>query len=75
MVDDGSPENSCDVIAQYGDCIVSVLKTNGGQASALNAGFAASKREIIYLLDADDLSLPEKVSEVVELFLSQIYVD
>jgi glycosyltransferase involved in cell wall biosynthesis len=75
VVDDGSTDNSCDVIAWYGDRIVSVLKTNGGQASALNAGFAASKGEVICLLDAYDLFLPEKVSEVVELFLSQVDVD
>jgi glycosyltransferase involved in cell wall biosynthesis len=75
VVDDGSTDNSCDVIARYGDRIVSVLKTNGGQASALNAGFAASKGEVICLLDAYDLFLPEKVSEVVELFLSQVDVD
>lgn len=60
VVDDGSTDNSRDVIARYGDRIVSVLKTNGGQASALNAGFAASKGEIICLLDADDLFYMKK---------------
>lgn len=71
VVDDGSTDSSRDVIAKYGDRIIPILKANGGQASALNAGFTASKGDIICLLDADDLFLPEKVSEVVELFLSQ----
>lgn len=68
VVDDGSTDNSRGVIESYGTRIVEVFKENGGQASAMNAGFAASKGEIICILDADDLFLPEKVSEVVDLF-------
>jgi glycosyltransferase involved in cell wall biosynthesis len=71
VVDDGSTDDSADIIARYGDRITPVLKENGGQASALNAGFAASQGEIICLLDADDLFLPNKVAEVVALFQAQ----
>jgi glycosyltransferase involved in cell wall biosynthesis len=66
VVDDGSTDNSREIIASYGDKIIPVFKENGGQASAFNAGFAASRGEIICFLDADDIFLPEKVSEVVE---------
>jgi len=38
VVDDGSTDNSREVIAKYGDRIIPVLKENGGQASAFNAG-------------------------------------
>lgn len=68
VVDDGSTDNSREVVNSYGNQIITVFKTNGGQASALNAGFAVSKGEIICLLDADDIFLPGKVSEVVDLF-------
>lgn len=68
VVDDGSTDNSRDVIEGYGDRVVAVFKANGGQASAMNAGFAASNGDIICLLDADDLFLPERVSEVIKLF-------
>lgn len=68
VVDDGSTDQSIDVIKRYGDKIVPVFKANGGQASAMNAGFEVSKGEIICLLDADDLFLPEKVAQVVSLF-------
>jgi glycosyltransferase involved in cell wall biosynthesis len=68
VVDDGSADNSREVIASYGNRIVAVIKENGGQASAFNAGFVASKGEIICFLDSDDLFLPEKVSRVVEIF-------
>jgi glycosyltransferase involved in cell wall biosynthesis len=68
VVDDGSTDASRGVIARYGDRIVAVMKENGGQASAFNAGFAASTGEIICFLDSDDLFLPAKVSEVADRF-------
>lgn len=70
VVDDGSTDNSQDVIQSYGNQVTAIFKQNGGIASALNAGFAVSKGEIVCLLDADDLFLPEKIAEVVELFQS-----
>lgn len=66
VVDDGSTDNSREIIASYGDKIIPVFKKNGGQASAFNAGFAASRGDIICFLDADDVFVPEKASEVVE---------
>jgi len=42
VVDDGSTDNSREIIAGYGDRIIPVLKENGGQNSAFDAGFAAS---------------------------------
>ncbi len=69
VVDDGSTDNSQQIIAKYGDKIVPVLKKNGGQASTFNAGFAASQGEIICFLDSDDVFIPEKIAEVVNVFL------
>lgn len=66
VVDNGSIDNSRKVIASYGDLILSILKEDGGQASAFNAGFAASRGDVICFLDADDLFLPEKVAQVVD---------
>ncbi len=68
VVDDGSTDNSREVIASYKDQIIPVLKENGGQASAYNAGFAATSGEIICFLDSDDVFLPEKVALVVKEF-------
>ena len=68
VVDDGSTDNSQKIILSYGDRITPVFKENGGQASAFNAGFAASKGDIICFLDSDDVFLPEKVAEIVNLF-------
>ncbi|MDR3472004.1 MAG: glycosyltransferase [Devosia sp.] len=68
VVDDGSTDESREVIASFGDRIVPVLKPNGGQASSFNAGFAASSGEIVFLLDADDAFLPGKLSRVVDVY-------
>jgi glycosyltransferase involved in cell wall biosynthesis len=68
VVDDGSTDDSRKLIAGYGNRIIPVLKENGGQASAFNAGFAASRGEIICFLDSDDIFLPEKVAEVMGAF-------
>ena len=65
VVDDGSIDNSPEIIAGYGDRIVTILKENRGQASAFNEGFAVSKGQIICLLDADDIWYPNKVACVV----------
>lgn len=66
VVDDGSIDNSREVIAAYGNRIIPVLKKNGGQASAFNAGFEASRGKIICFLDSDDVFFPGKVAEMVK---------
>ena len=68
VVDDGSTDESRLVITGYAGKITPVLKPNGGQASALNAGFAVSKGDIICLLDSDDWFIPGKVRALVEAF-------
>ncbi len=68
VVDDGSTDDSRAVITSYGDRILPVLKENGGEASAFNAGVATSKGSIVCFLDSDDVFVLEKVARVVEVF-------
>lgn len=65
VVDDGSTDDSRDIVASYGSRLTAVFKKNGGQASAFNAGIAASRGEVICMLDADDLFHPDKVERVI----------
>jgi glycosyltransferase involved in cell wall biosynthesis len=75
VVDDGSTDNSREIIESYGNRVISVQKDNGGQASAFNAGFAVSRGDIICFLDSDDIFLPEKVTEIVRLFIHYPDID
>ncbi|MBW4660904.1 MAG: glycosyltransferase [Drouetiella hepatica Uher 2000/2452] len=68
VVDDGSTDDSHDIIHSYGDRIVPVFKANGGQASAFNAGFLASQSELIVFVDADDYLSHEAVEQVVSVW-------
>lgn len=64
IVDDGSTDSSQEIINEYGNQIISVFKENGGQASALNVGFARSHGSVVIFLDADDTLLPDLVQRV-----------
>jgi glycosyltransferase involved in cell wall biosynthesis len=54
VVDDGSTDDSPDIVRSYGDRIQSILKENGGQASAMNRGCEIAKGEVVFFLDSDD---------------------
>lgn len=68
VVDDGSDDDSSNIIRSYGKSIIPVLKENGGQASAFNAGFAASRGDMICFLDSDDVFLPTKLERLVQVW-------
>jgi glycosyltransferase involved in cell wall biosynthesis len=68
VVDDGSTDDSRKIIASYGDRIVPVLKPNGGQASAFNAGLTTSTGDILCFLDSDDIFAAHKVERIVPIF-------
>jgi glycosyltransferase involved in cell wall biosynthesis len=65
VVDDGSTDNSREVIGCYEGRIIPVLKANGGQGSACNAGFAISTGDLVMFLDSDDLLEPNAIETVV----------
>jgi hypothetical protein len=70
VVDDGSTDVSRRVIQDFGRQITAIYKENGGQASALNAGFARCRGEIVIFLDADDILFPEAAAQAVQPFQS-----
>jgi glycosyltransferase involved in cell wall biosynthesis len=67
-VDDGSKDDSANIIKGYGSKVMPVLKENGGQGSAFNAGYAASTGDIVLFLDADDVLLPDTIQQCSLLF-------
>lgn len=64
--DDGSIDNSREVIESFGDRIKKFYKANGGQPSAANAVFPFITGDIVFFLDSDDLLLPEAAEAVVK---------
>ena len=68
VVDDGSSDSSVEVIRGFGTTVSAVLKENGGQGSAMNAGFAASTGDVVIFLDADDLLESTAARAVAEEF-------
>jgi len=65
VVDDGSTDESRDVLRELVDSAEAIFQPNGGQACALNAGVARARGDIICFLDADDWWRESKVEQVV----------
>ena len=56
IVNDGSTDNSCEVVNQIKDSRIHLItQQNSGASNARNHGISVSKYEYIALLDADDL--------------------
>lgn len=68
VVDDGSTDGSHEAIESYQGSVRSLFKDNGGQASAMNAGFDACQGEIVIFLDADDMLHSDIIELVVNAF-------
>jgi hypothetical protein len=68
VVDDGSTDGSRDVLSRYATIVDVVLKDNGGQASAMNAGLERCRGEAVMFLDADDTLKPDAAARVAAAF-------
>jgi glycosyltransferase involved in cell wall biosynthesis len=65
VVDDGSLDNSREVIGRYGSRVAAIFQKNAGQAAAFNSGFKRSKGDWILLLDSDDFFAVSKVETLM----------
>ena len=70
VVDDGSTDNSPDIIKKYKDKVTYVKQENKGLCGALNTGLEVARGEFIALLDHDDIYMPEKIERQVDFFTS-----
>lgn len=61
VVDDGSTDETQEVLSRYHDSIHIITQVNTGVSSARNSGIRASKGRWITLLDSDDIWHPTKL--------------
>jgi len=68
VIDDGSTDDSRQIIESYGNRIEAHYKHNGGQISAYNDAVNMVDTELMILLDSDDFLYQRAVSEVMRMF-------
>ncbi|MEI5999968.1 glycosyltransferase family 2 protein [Paraburkholderia bengalensis] len=77
VVDDGSTDDSADVIRSFGEKITAIFKENGGQREANNLGFDKSEGDVVMFLDADDVLVPGALRSIASVWragLSKVQV-
>jgi glycosyltransferase involved in cell wall biosynthesis len=67
VVDDGSTDNTKEILRRYGGRIKNIQQMNAGQMVARNRGIAESQGEIVTFLDSDDIWMPTCVERHVKL--------
>jgi len=67
VVDDGSTDQSLEIVQRYKDKIQIYTQVNQGAPRARNFGFSKSKGDYIQFLDADDILGTNKISSQVKL--------
>ena len=75
FVDDGSTDNSWEVIRQLAGPGVRAIRfrRNYGKSAALYEGFAAAEGEVVVTMDADLQDSPEEIPEMVRMIREEGY--
>lgn len=61
VIDDGSSDNTCEVVRKYGNRVTCIRREARGAPAASNAGIRAARGRYVARLDDDDLWLPDKL--------------
>jgi glycosyltransferase involved in cell wall biosynthesis len=75
VVDDGSSDNTRQVLAAYGDRIQYVFQANAGPGAARNLGIRLSRGRYLAFLDSDDMWMPTFLEETVSALDAHPQVD
>lgn len=72
VVDDGSQDGSAAAVARkFGSRVGVIRQDNGGPAAARNRGFAEAGRELVCMLDSDDLLAERSLANRREAFAGE----
>lgn len=77
IINDGSTDQTASVIEYYSNIdsrIKIISRENRGLVASLNEGVAAAKAKLIARMDADDISLPTRLTEQVEFLNKNLNV-
>jgi glycosyltransferase involved in cell wall biosynthesis len=69
IINDGSTDDTAEVVDKYAKSVRQIIKPNGGPGSARNLGVLAAKSAIILFLDADDRAMPGRFDKQVHYML------
>lgn len=71
-VDDGSSDDSCEIVEAYGDNVTLIKQDNRGASSARNKGLSCATGDYVMFVDADDyLSDPTVCSQCIKRIESE----
>lgn len=75
VVDDGSTDNTPQILKSFGKSIKHIRQENKGPASALNTAIKNASSEFIAWLASDDIFMPTKLEEQIAFFDANPGVD
>jgi len=64
VVDDGSTDNSADILQSYSNRVSVYLRPHQGETASRNFGFSQSTGDLVCFLDADDFLAPDAAARV-----------
>lgn len=75
VVNDGSTDNTAEVVGRFNGRVRYLEQANGGPAVARNAGIRAARGDVLAFLDADDWWAPDRLERCVEHLESHPEID
>lgn len=64
VIDDGSDDGTPEVLRRYGEYIRVIRQDNSGKARALNRALGEIRGELVWIVDDDDLLLPDAAEQL-----------
>lgn len=71
IVDDGSTDDTVDLVASYGNAVRYLSQENLGVAAARNTGIKAARHDLLAFLDSDDCFALQKLEVQVAAMMTQ----
>jgi glycosyltransferase involved in cell wall biosynthesis len=75
VVDDGSTDDTGEILRSYGNTIIHIHQENKGVTAAMNAGAMKAKGEFILFLSSDDILMPNIIERQLNILRNKRDVD